>query len=464
MLDRVLKTIRSHSLFTYGDTVIVAVSGGADSVALLDLLHRMKEFRLNLVAAHLNHCLRGSESDDDEHFVRELCDSMGIQCEFKRVDVKKLAGEKRLSLEDAGRAARYGFFHELRDKHSAQVIALGHHADDQAETVLMRLLRGAGATGLAGMTPKSHNGIVRPLLEVTRRDIEAYLNSRRLTWRTDSSNMDTDFLRNRIRHELLPFLETFNPSIKSSLVVTAGTVAADEEILEAATEAGFSRCGTHADGATIFSLRALDLEPPGIRLRLYRLAIRHVHGTLARIGFRHLQAIDLLRGSERPNSSLDLPDGMRISRSYDTLKFAVGGAEQKTVPYEFTVDGPGDYCLPDGRRLLVREATFPDTAAAKLPVVAWFDRQSVPFPWLVRTFRAGDRIVPRGMTGSRKVKDIFIDAKIPLEIRGRVPLIFSGGHLVWIGGMKVSARTGVTENTASILKVEILDPSPWIDL
>jgi tRNA(Ile)-lysidine synthase len=464
MLDSVFNTIRSNSLLKSGDTVIVAVSGGADSVALLDILAHMKDFRLNLIVAHLNHCLRSEESDGDEQFVRELAENYQLQCEIKRVDVKLLGKMERLSLEEAGRSARYGYFRELREKYRANAIALGHHADDQAETVLMRLLRGAGGTGLAGMAPKSSDGMIRPLLEVSCRDIKAYLLARGLSWRTDSSNSDTDFLRNRIRHELLPCLETYNPAIRNGLAASAAIFAAENEVLEDLAAASFSSCGTYTDGVVTISLPALSLDPQGVRLRLYRLAIRLVKGNLACISYRHLHAIDSLVRSKRPNSSLDLPDRLSIIRTYDTLRCLIYGAEQNRVPYEITVDGPGIYLLPDGTRLSVTEARFPECTAEMRPAIAWFDREMAPFPWLVRSFRPGDRIVPRGMTGTRKVKDIYIDTKIPLEIRGRIPLLFSGGHLVWVCGLKVSARAGVTENTASVLKAEILDSTPWIDL
>jgi tRNA(Ile)-lysidine synthase len=155
---------------------------------------------------------------------------------------------------------------------------------------------------------------------------------------------------------------------------------------------------------------------------------------------------------------------LRVVRTYDTLRCLIAGAEQKRAPYEVTVDGPGIYSLPDGSRLSITEARFMACSAGRHPAVAWFDREAAPFPWLVRTFRPGDRIVPRGMSGSRKVKDIYIDAKIPPEFRSTIPLLFSGGHLVWICGVKVSARAGVAENTTSVLKAEILGSAPWIDL
>ena len=228
MLSKVVETIAAHRLFSSGDTVIVAVSGGADSVALLDILVSLVDLRLSLVVAHLNHSLRGVESDGDESFVRQLAAGYGLPFETRRVDVNYLSAEKKLSLEEAGRVARYEYLRELAVCHKASAIALAHHADDQAETLLMRLIRGAGVTGLAAMAPKTEDGVVRPLLRVTRSEIELYLGHRGQTFRTDSSNTDTRFLRNRIRHDLLPYLATYNPSIRERLLSTTEALAADE--------------------------------------------------------------------------------------------------------------------------------------------------------------------------------------------------------------------------------------------
>jgi tRNA(Ile)-lysidine synthase len=454
-----LKTIRVHSLFNVGDTVVVAVSGGADSVALLDILVSLKEFRLNLIVAHLNHSLRGGESDDDETFVSELAARYGLPCEIGRDDVRSLGRQEKLSLEEAGRVARYAFLDQVADRHQANAIAVAHHADDQAETVLMRLLRGAGTAGLAGMTPKSRGRVIRPLLGVTRSEIEAYLRSRGIAFRSDSSNADPTFLRNRIRHELIPYLATYNPSVRDRLVTMAGVLAADEELLEEVTAAAFVRHGREEKGMAVLDA-GLKSEPLGVRLRLYRHAIQRVKGDLARIGSCHLHDIDKLVYSPRPHGTLALPGGIRVTRSYTTVYFtATPDAPEESMP-EMIVAGPGVYSLPGGGELLVEEIDVPPLLHGGSPTVAYFDADAAPFPWLVRTFRPGDRIIPLGMTGHKKVKDIFIDEKVSLEMRRRLPLLISGGRLIWVCIQRVSAETRVSERTERVVRAEILGFTP----
>jgi tRNA(Ile)-lysidine synthase len=463
MRNQVMKYISEQQLFDRGATVIVAVSGGADSIALLDILSSLPEFPLNLIVAHLNHSLRGAESDGDEAFVRELAAHYGLPCEVGRADVQALSSMHKLSLEEAGRAARYAFLHELAARHRAHAIALAHHADDQAETVLMRLLRGAGATGLAGIAPKTGNGLVRPLLGITRGEIEAYLQARGLAFRTDSSNADTSFLRNRIRHELLPYLATFNPAVRDRLVATAAALAADEVLLEDITDAAFVRHGQISAGVVTLCLPGLAQEPAGVRLRLYRRAILLVKGDLARLGSSHLHAIDRLVFSSRPSGSLDLPDEVLVARNYARICFSSSPERTGVRLPEAVLAGPGVHVIPGYGRFMVEEALFPGKAEKIPPSVAYFDAEAVPFPWLVRAFSAGDRIIPLGMSGRKKVKDIFIDAKVSLERRSRVPLLFSGDLLIWVCGLRVSAETRVTERTVRALRVEIPDFIPYLN-
>lgn len=459
MRKKVLKIIREHSLFGNGDTVIAAVSGGADSIALLDVLVSVEELRLNLVVAHLNHTLRGAESDGDEAFVRQVAEGYGLPCEVERADVRGVSSREKLSLEEAGRVTRHAFLRKVAEKHRASVIALGHHADDQAETVLMRLLRGAGGTGLAGMAPKTADKLVRPLLGVTRGEIEAYLLGRGIAYRIDSSNTDTNFLRNRVRHELLPHLATYNPSVRDRLLVTAEVLAADEAFLEESTDAVFARHGGEGKGGATLCVPGVATEPAGIRFRLYRRAILLAKGDLARIGSSHLRDIDLLVFSARPNGVVFLPDGLRVARSYDALSFST--AERETAfPFEMLVEGPGSYDLYGGFSLLLEEVLPPASWHGVSRTVAYFDAEAAPFPWLVRTFRPGDRIIPLGMSGHRKVKDIFIDGKVPAGVRRTLPLLFSGEKLIWVCGMKVSAETRVTELTRTVVRAEIIGSTP----
>ncbi len=439
MLRAVMKTIREHELFSCGDTVVVAVSGGADSVALLDILASLGALRLRLVIAHVNHLLRGAESDGDEAFVKDLAGRYGLPVESRAVDVRELSRCRQLSLEEAGRIARYAFFAEVAEAYRAKCTAIAHHADDQAETVLMRLVRGSGTTGLCAMTPKSADGSrVRPLLQVGRRKIEAYLAARGLAFRHDSSNSDMNFLRNRFRHELIPYLAGYNPAIGDRLADTATALSADEAVLERITADAMDRLATVVADSVTFAVADLAAEPRGVRMRLFRRALRLVRGDLAQIGFRHLEAIDELLVPGRPQRRLSLPGDVAAARSYDVLSFAVIADSPHAGPFEMLLEGPGAYSLPGGGILTIEDAPAPADWSGVYADTGWFDAESASFPWVVRTFRPGDRFVPFGMTGSKKVKDLFIDAKIPQSLRRSIPLIFSAGRLIWVCGLRVA--------------------------
>ncbi len=437
---KVLGFILEQNLFRPGDTVVVAFSGGADSSALMDILANLTGFPLNLVAAHLNHMLRAEESEGDEHFVTTSAGRYGIHLEVSRVDVAALARGRGLSLEEAGREARYDFFREIALKHSAAAIALGHHRNDQAETVLMRLMRGAGGSGLSGMRPASRQ-IVRPLLQLSRNEIEGYLRKAGVVWREDRSNTDRRFLRNRIRHELLPLLETFNPEMVRSLIQTADALSADEEILGRLTSESFTRTAETGDCSVRFDRSKLCAEPAPLRKRLYRAAISSLKGDLKRISFNHLADIEKLAQSQKPNGSLNLPNGIRVVRDYTSLLFT----EKKDEPFseggEISISACGSYTMPCGGLISVglsgdQEETGRD--------VIYLDPEALPFPWRVRYFRKGDRFSPLGTAGSKKLKDLFIDRKIPLQERIRTPLLVCLDEIVWVCGIQASESARIT--------------------
>ena len=455
MLNKILHFIQANTLFAPVETVVVAVSGGADSVALLDILASLRGLRLNLVAAHLNHMLRGDESDGDEEFVRNLAEGYGLPFVLKRVDVEEVARRERRSLEDAGRSARYAFFDEVAATHGARSVALAHHADDQAETVLLRLLRGTGGSGLCAMAPKSAGRYVRPLLGVSRREIEEYLGTRGIPWRNDSSNEDGNFLRNRVRHELIPFLAGYNPAISERLAATAEALAADEEFLDAATEEAFARHAVRSGDRVTLSLPGARSEPRGIRLRLYRRAVLQTKGDLARISFRHLQALDRLIFSPGPNLSLALPDAIRAEKCYEEITFSSMEERTLLLTGDISLDGPGIYPLPGWGMLSVDFAHPPEELISTPATTAYFDLEQAPFPWRIRTFRPGDRFSPFGMAGHKKVKELFIDAKIPFSARRLVPLLFCGETLLWVGGIRRSSAACLTERTITAVRAEI---------
>ncbi|GFO56289.1 tRNA(Ile)-lysidine synthase [Geomonas sp. Red276] len=482
LVASLISRIRRQRLFSPGETVIVAVSGGADSVALLDILVHLEIERLTLVVAHLNHSLRGEASDGDEAFVASLATRYRLPFVSRRVDVSALARERKLSLEDAGRAARYAFFEEIANAHEADAIALAHHQDDQAETVLIRLLRGSGGAGLSAMSPV-RGKLRRPLLKVSRQELENYLKLRGLSWRTDESNADTAILRNSIRHDLIPQLKRYNPKVSERLAATAEILSGDEELLEQVTRAAFTRlcqryplpakaregagsAGACPPGETFplmpprsdalqFRLEPLLQEPRGLRLRLYRLALQELRGDLRRISFTHLEAVDQLAAGEHPSARLKLPGDCVVSRGYDSLSFS-GHWRAPIENWQLVVSGEGRHTLSVDSALVVERVPCPKNLDSGSRQVAFFDPDQAPFPWTVRNSRPGDRFTPLGMTGEQKVKDLFINEKIPLGDRSRVPLIESAGRILWVGGVRLSEHVKVRPTAEKVWRVEIV--------
>jgi tRNA(Ile)-lysidine synthase len=458
-LKNLVAQIQRQRLFQTGETVVVAVSGGADSVALLDLLTRLEDEKLRLVVAHLNHGLRGAESDADQEFVRLLAARYGLPFELQRVDVAALSQSCRLSLEDAGRRARYLFFAETAKTHGAASIALAHHRDDQAETVLIRLLRGAGGGGLSAMGNGSQGMLKRPLLQVSRAELELYLKGRGLSWRTDASNADTAILRNSIRHELIPFLRKYNPKITERLAATAEILACDEELLERLTGTAYDRLVRPDPAGLALAVADLIREPRGLRLRLYRRALSELRGDLRHIGLAHLEAIDRLAASSRPNCRIKLPGDCFVARSYGSLLFTAR-EESNESGWQLVIEGVGSHLLPAGGRLLVQSVPRPASLAAGSRHIAYLDPEAAPFPWLARSFTPGDRFRPLGMTGAQKVKDLFINEKIPAAARRRIPLLISSGRILWVCGVRMGDEGRVTATAGAVLRVEILDITP----
>jgi len=460
VLKKALATIRGRMLFREGDRVIAAVSGGADSVALLDILVSLRDLELDIVVAHMNHQLRGADSDGDAAFVRKLAERFGRPFEMESVDVLKLSRDRKLSLEDAGRTARYQWFRQLARGYRARRVALGHHADDQAETFLLRLLRGAGTTGLGAMRHLAAELYARPLLDVTRSEILSYLEERGLEFREDRSNDDRSFLRNRIRHECIPYLATYNPALTERLNAAAEILAADEELLESFTGRIFARIASLEPGTVTLRLPQVRAELPAMRMRLYRRAIREVSGSLSGIAGVHLRQIDELALSSAGNGRASLPRGLTAAKCYDTLSLTSRLADKDAAPWEVTIGGTGVYRLPDGRVLTIQAAQAPKEWKSLSPDQAYVNHFRNPFPWTLRTFRPGDRFHPLGMKGTKKVKDFFIDGKVPPDDRRRIPLLFCGAELLWICGPRIAEPASVSAGEAEAIRVEITVISP----
>lgn len=461
---RVLEFIKAHGLFAAGDRVVVGFSGGADSMAMVDILTSLPDFPLQIQLAHLNHQLRGEESDADEAFVRSVAENYALPIEISRVDIAAVAGHQGLSLEEAGREARRSFFLDVAGKRSAVAVALGHHRDDQAETVLMRLVRGAAGSGLAGMQPRLPGDIfVRPLLCLNRGEIDAYVRKGSLEFREDSSNSDSRFLRNRIRHELLPLLRSYNPEITERLNQTAQAVAADEVLLESVVESAYPQIVATAGAGIRIDLEKLRHEPQAFRKRLYRKALSAVKGDLRQISSIHLADIDRLVMAKKGGGKLILPSGLIAIKKYDSMIITDAPEEPGGQSTEISVDSCGSYLLDSRSTLMVEKVDFPPSEWRLIDAdTVYVDMKQFPFPWTIRCFREGDRFTPFGMSGRKKIKDLFIDKKIPLASRKSIPLFLCRGEIFWVGGVQMAESTRITDSPGELLRLRMICTAPSV--
>ena len=471
LYDDFLAFERKHSLFAPGDGVVAAVSGGPDSVALLDILRQLSSNgRIRLAACHLNHQLRGAEADGDERFVEELCASMGVPLEVGRRDVAALARDKGLSVETAAREARYEFFDSAVRKHKARCVATAHTMSDEAETVIQRLIEGAGPEGLTGIPVKRPLGkwtdvaVVRPLLFATRGRIMEYLSARGLSSRTDSTNLEPLYLRNRIRLEVLPKLREFNPSIEEALARVAESMDIMYDFVWNEVRDQWHRVVV-SDKPHVFLIRRRELL--GIHGAVAREIVKEV---LARadvpardIKAAHIEAIMCLAESRKPSARLELPGGIVIRRDYDSIRVAhatafpeepgraaeetsAAGADEPTA-FEELLDLDGIVTLPDGHWIeaarygeLSKEDIRDLKSAGKTPNQELLDAFAVKRPLVVRYPRPGDRYKPLGCRGEKKLSDIFIDAKVPAEKRATIPVVEDRQGIVWVVGFRIADR------------------------
>ncbi len=444
-----------------GSTILVGLSGGPDSVALIHALNAVKSsLRIRLAAAHLNHRLRGSEADRDEAFVRKLCAQLGIDLVVARA--RSLA-TKMPNLEERAREQRYRFLNRVADRIGAYYIALAHHADDQAETVLMRLLRGAGGAGLSAMAESGPARLIRPLLSARRSVIIDYLRAIGAEWVTDSSNNSTDLLRNRIRLELIPMLEReYATGFSDRLTALAEEMRGLDHFLTTLAQNALQE-RSKDKGLSLVGLADLD---PVFAIAIVREYLREQIGDLRRINRNHLTAIrDLCRGTN-PGGSIALPSGWRARREYEFLMVERSGARCKARPFSIRLKRSGLTSISangfhfEAKTFASEDSQCP-TPEHLTQFEALFDAAALSKELIARSLNHGDRIEPLGMRGSRKVQDLFVDRKLPRALRDRWPLVTAGGVIVWIPGMARSRHAIVTPETKKILYLRAFTPSGW---
>lgn len=491
-VERVItRAVRQHALWSPGARLVVAVSGGADSLCLLAALLalRARKHRLapgDLIVAHLDHRLRGEEGRQDARFVQRLAAEVGVPFVGEVADAQPQPGS---SVEDWARRTRYVFLRRVAAEHQAERIVTGHTRDDQAETILLHWLRGSGLAGLRGMAPL-HGDVARPLLDVTRAQTVAYCAAQGWLPREDSSNADPRFLRNRIRHELLPLLTTYNPGIADSLVRNGELLADDESYLEAHALAIW---GDVAEETTAGSIRLrreeLSSVPAALRHRLVRTAVRKLAGDALMLEARHISAIDRLLANGHTGGTLSIAGGLRAALEYDALVF---GSVESSPSFLWAQDSvaakgddtwhlsvPGVVEMPEiGWRIRswrIEGAPGSEDAgelppAPELPSFAFADRPAeigraesrvyldaaaVGDSLIVRTWQPGDRFRPLGLDGAKKLQDYFSDAKVPRSLRARLPLVFNNDHLVWVAGLRIDDRVRLSPSTQAVIVLQL---------
>jgi tRNA(Ile)-lysidine synthase len=457
LLQRVQQTIRDYRMLEHGHTVLVAVSGGADSMALLHMLWRLRElYGLQLCVAHLNHQMR-PDAAEDARFVETAARHLGVRCIGDTRDVPAYQRQHGLSPEDAARRLRYAFLRAAATQLGADRIAVGHTADDQAETVLFHLLRGSGLRGLGGI-PAVHGPIVRPLIHVSRADVMRYVQTHRVRFREDPSNQQRHYTRNRIRLDLLPALQRhYNPHLLSTLCRTAQLLADDEAALQSLAHQRFlaARLPTTPGGMAL-QVAELTTLPVALQRRVLREALAEVMGDLRGITAAHIAAALALLRPEAGNRRVMLPRRVVVERRYDTL-LAHRQAPRTAGPVDAALPVPG-VCRVEALGVMITSDLLPRHAVAgPFPQgdVTWLDADSVGRDVRVRTRRAGDRLQPLGSVYTKKLKAFLIDAKIPQAVRDRLPLVVTGRGIAWVAGVRPAEWAKVTPATRAILRLQV---------
>ncbi len=456
MLDRIAEFIARHEMFPAGSRAGVAVSGGADSVFLLHALRELApRMNLDLSVVHVDHGIRGQASHEDAEFVRSLAAKFELPLQILSANVPTLTG----NLEEAARDVRRGFFAGLVEEGKVNRIATGHTRNDQAETVLYRILRGASLSGLSGILPLTKEGVVRPLLEIDRAEIECWLRERAIAWRTDETNRDVSYARNRLRHEILPQLrDQFNPRLDEALSNMA-TLAQDEE----------SYWRTELDRQRpqpLLSAPQLKTLPPAVARRKIRLAIESIKGDLRQIDFQHVERILNMAQAGKGHDRIQIP-GLDVVRSFGWIRLARTGpniAEQ--TDYSLPLSVPGSMELPGGSaRITLQVLEKAETGQPYATVVNELDWQRLitrngVLPSLeLRNWRPGDRYCRVGQSKEQKIKFLFQKAKVPLWERWNWPIITYNEAIVWIRGFGASAEFAAGPSTRVVLQVSDTDSS-----
>lgn len=455
MIKKVKQTIRKYNLLKKGERVVVAVSGGPDSTACLTVLASIAgDMDLELIVAHFNHGLRGKESDRDEQYSRRLAKKLGLL--FCAGKLNKRIPAKGVSPEDFYRRQRYAFLEKTASGHRAQKIALGHHLNDQAETVLLNLLRGSGLEGLKGFLPIRDGRIIRPLIEISGQEIISFLEQAGMAYCRDSSNESGQYLRNRMRTELIPFLkDKYNPRIEENLAQMAEILRREDDFIRQHTAAVAKKIILQKKtGYAALNIKAVKKIAEAIRWRLLKNVMEDLTLSGNGISFLHVQAVNDLVTKNASGRRIALPDGIEARREYDQLILEKKRTRSPKNQYAYVMNVPGNIHVKE--RGLMIKATLVQNVKTNVPRKknsVCLDWSKIEPPLVIRNRRDGDRIQPLGMSGRQKIKKYFIDHKIPADQRDGIMLLVDRLSVVYMENGHMSDRVKLLPTTKTLLKL-----------
>jgi tRNA(Ile)-lysidine synthase len=441
--------------------VIVGVSGGIDSMVLLHLLNIYRPaFALTVIVAHVNHGLRPAESEKEAKLVQRESERLSLPFEYGQFDVKEFQKTRGISVQDAARKVRFHFFNSLLKKHGAQKIALGHNADDQVETVILRLMRGSGLKGLKGMLPIREGRVIRPLLEVWRREIESFAIQNAIPSLQDSSNLQKNYLRNRLRLSLIPLIEReYQPNFRAVVMRTSAFLREENDYLEREAEEAYQKIVHEEKDHQTFRFSEYCSLHQAIQWRVIQKMLGRIYNEEMIEEGLVIDPVYHKLSQASPSFLLELPQGFCLEKRYNMV--LLGKGQMRPIPpFEVEIISPGHTYIEEiGREVVVEETQKSDKLGGfnESPQTAFFDYQNLQFPLKMRNFRPGDRFQPLGVKGNQKLKEFFIDHKIPRFERPGIPLLISGEKIIWIVGYRIDERVKVTEKTQRVLRVEVLD-------
>ena len=463
MLQKVTDFILEQRMISTGDKVIVGLSGGADSVALLHILKELRDcFDLELYAAHVNHGLRGQDANEDAAFAEDLCRNWGIPFFLKNADIPQMSRKMHMTEEEAGRKVRYDFFHEVMHKVKGNKIATAHHKNDQAETILHNIIRGTGTQGLSGIKPIRDGYIIRPLLIVSRQEIKDYIRHHSLAYREDATNADSTYTRNRIRNCLIPILaRDFNPDIVERLFTMGNIIREDDEFISCCCKKVYEELCKAEAGQITVQLDKFNALNTAIKKRLVRMAVSDLKGDLDGIGHNHVNAVVSLADRARTGTKTVLPasrndcSAVEAEVSYDKLIFRKNNNDQTAIFFDKPLPIPGQVHVEELGLTVTAEKWDRKKGLHFSSQCIYIDEDAVKGSLRLRQRINGDRFRPLGMNGSKKLKDYFIDLKVPRGERDKVPLLVDEKNIIWVVGFQISQDYRITVSTKNILKISV---------